>query len=276
MDLNPRRLLAERGLAARKRWGQNFLLDAGAAARIAQAAVAGESALPVLEIGPGTGTLTRALLDAGADLTAVEIDRGLVDLLRERPDLAGARIVEGDILAYDLAGYAARSGRWAACGNLPYYITTPILFALLECEPQPERIVVMVQREVADRLTAQPGAPAYGSLSVVVAYRARVSRLLTLKPAAFFPRPQVDSAVVVLERHGEPPVHPKDPERMLRLVRAAFAYRRKTLANALELANPAVPRARTAAALAAIGKPLEARGESLSLNDFSRLSDELA
>lgn len=273
--MHPRRLLDEHGLAARKRYGQNFLLDTTAAQRIAQATVAGEHGLPVLEIGPGTGTLTSALLAAGAALTAVEIDRGLVGILREREDLSAAEIVESDILTYDLQAFAGRAPRWAACGNLPYYITTPILFALLECDPQPGRIVAMVQREVADRLTAGPGSDAYGALSVVVAYRARTSRLLTLRPAAFYPRPQVDSTVVVLERHAEPPVHPRDPGAMLRLVRAAFAYRRKTLANALELGDPSIPRARTAAALAAIGKPPEARGESLSLDDFSRLADNL-
>lgn len=274
--MNPRRLLARHGLAARKRLGQNFLLDASAAARIAEATVAGEHGLPVLEIGPGTGTLTSALLEAGAAVTAVEIDRGLVGLLREREDLGGAEIVEGDILEFDLAAYGMRAGRWAACGNLPYYITTPILFKLLECEPQPERIVVMVQREVADRLTARPGTPEYGGLSVMVAYRARASRLLTLGPSAFHPRPNVDSTVVVLERHAEPPVKPRDPASMLALARAAFAYRRKTLANALELAQPSIPRRRTMDALAMIGKPPETRGESLSLDDFSRLSDALA
>ncbi|MDE2573548.1 MAG: ribosomal RNA small subunit methyltransferase A [bacterium] len=273
--MNLRRLLAERGLAARKRLGQNFLLDTAAAARIAEAALQGERGLPVLEVGPGTGTLTRALLAAGADLTAVEVDRGLLELLRDSKDLAAARIIAGDILEFDLAAYGTRAGRWAACGNLPYYITTPILFALLECEPQPERIVVMVQREVADRLTARPGTPAYGALSVVVAYRSRASRLLTLRPEAFHPRPQVDSTVVVLERHARPPVEPHDAAAMLRLVRASFAYRRKTLVNALELAEPAIPRQRTAAALTAIGKSPETRGESLSLDDFSRLSDAL-
>ena len=273
--MHPRRLLDEHGLAARKRYGQNFLLDTTAAQRIAQATVAGEHGLPVLEIGPGTGTLTAALLESGGRLTAVEIDRGLVSILREREDLSTAEIVESDILTYDLRAFAERAQRWAACGNLPYYITTPILFALLECEPQPVRIVAMIQREVAERLTAGPGSAAYGALSVVVAYRARASRLLTLRPAAFYPRPQVDSTVVVLERHAEPPVHPRDPQAMLLLIRAAFAYRRKTLANALELRDPSIPRARTTAALAAIGKPPDARGESLSLDDFSRLADNL-
>ncbi|TAM75854.1 ribosomal RNA small subunit methyltransferase A [bacterium] len=273
--MHPRRLLDQHGLAARKRFGQNFLLETAAAQRIAEATVAGERGLPVLEIGPGTGMLTAALLEAEATVTAVEIDRGLVSILREREDLSAAEIVESDILTYDLRAFAGRAQHWAACGNLPYYITTPILFALLECEPQPARIVAMIQREVADRLTAGPGSAAYGALSVVVAYRARASRLMTLRPTAFYPRPQVDSTVVVLERYTEPPVCPRDPGAMLRLIRAAFAYRRKTLANALELGDPSTPRARTAAALAAIGKPPEARGESLSLDDFSRLADNL-
>ncbi|TAM61020.1 ribosomal RNA small subunit methyltransferase A [bacterium] len=272
--MHPRQLLQARGLAARKRFGQNFLLDNTAADRIAQAAVAGESELRVLEIGPGTGVLTAALLRAGARLTAVEIDRGLAAILREREDLAAATIVESDILTYDLHNFAA-AGRWAACGNLPYYITTPVLFALLECEPQPVRIVVMVQREVAERLSAGPGSAAYGALSLLVAYRARATRLLTLRPAAFYPRPQVDSTVVVLERHEHPPVQPRDPGAMLGLIRAAFAYRRKTLVNALELGASPVPRERTAAALEAIGKPIGVRGETLSLDDFSRLADQL-
>lgn len=247
-------------------------MDRTATANIARLAVS-HSGDRILEIGAGTGALSEALLTAGATLTAIEFDRGLAALLRERPELAPAEIVEADALTFDYASYAAR-GPWSAAGNLPYYITTPLLFALIEATPAPARIVVMVQSDVADRFVAQPGSPQYGSLSIALQYAMRIERKFLLRPSQFYPKPGVDSRVVLLERHEQPPVASSNPTFMLKVVRAAFAYRRKTLANSLTLAM-AMPRERVADALRAIGLDAEIRGEKLNLAQFAALAEQL-
>jgi len=248
-------------------------MDGGAAKRIA-VLCARPPVSRVLEIGPGTGALTSALLEAGADVTAVEIDCDLVEILRERPQLAAATIVEADALGFDYAAYAAH-GPWCAAGNLPYNIATPLLTMWLELGTPPARIVVMVQREVADRLTAAPASKAYGSLTVFCRYFAAVKRAFVLGPGVFYPRPNVDSAVVVFEPYANPPVRVRDRDFFLQVVRSAFAYRRKTLANSLLLALD-LDRARTQSALAALDIDSEIRAEQLDLGAFGRLADALA
>jgi 16S rRNA (adenine1518-N6/adenine1519-N6)-dimethyltransferase len=247
-------------------------MDAGAAARIA--AACDPATLPdVLEVGAGTGALTRALLDAGAVVRALEIDPELVAVLRGRDDLAAAEIVETDALSFDYAGtYAGR--QWCATGNLPYNVATPLLLQWIALPEPPQRIVVMVQRDVAERFAARPGTPAYGSLTLAVRFAMSVRRAFVLGPESFWPRPKVDSAVVVMERRAEPPVAVRDAAFMLQVVRAAFAYRRKTLANSLALALD-VDRSRVQAALERIGIDTEIRGEQLDLDAFASLSDEL-
>ncbi len=246
-------------------------MDGGAAKRIAAACVA-PPAHRVVEIGAGTGALTYALLAAGADVTAIEIDAELASVLRERDDLAAATIVEGDALAYDYD--AAGETPWCAAGNLPYNVATALVSQWLALRHPPARIVVMVQRDVADRLTAAPGTPPYGSLTVAVSYEMAVRRAFVLGPGAFYPRPGVDSAVVVMERHQKPPVDVRDRDFLLKVVRGAFAYRRKTLANSLSLAL-GIDRSRTQAALAAANVDTEIRAEQLDLAAFGALSDRL-
>jgi len=274
---HPRALLAQRGLRPKKRFGQNFLMEARAAQRIARLAASrdGGDAVPrVLEIGAGTGALTLALLAEGADVTAIEIDPDLVAILRSRADLEAATIVEADALAFDYHAYA-RGGAWSVAGNLPYNVATPIVTSLVEMEDGPSSLTVMVQKDVADRFAAAPGTPAYGSLSVAVQYAMRVERAFTLAPGAFYPPPKVHSTVVRLVRRETPAVRPRDLALFRKVVRAAFAYRRKTLANGLALALGA-QRASVASAIAACGFAPEERGERLSLDDFARLADELA
>ncbi len=273
MSDHPRSLLAQWGLRPKKRFGQNFLMDATAARRIARLSLdAGPNR--IVEIGAGTGALTLALLEEGADVTAIEIDADLVSGLRSRPELQRAAIVEADALAFDFAQYA-KGGAWSAAGNLPYNVATPILLSLVEMEAGPISIVAMVQKDVADRLAAAPGTPAYGSLSVAVQYATRVERAFTLGPRAFFPPPKVHSTVVRLLRRDEPAVKPRDLALFRKVVRAAFAYRRKTLANSLAFAL-GLDRSSIARAVQACGFAPEERGERLSLDDFSRLADELA
>ena len=248
-------------------------MDGAVSTRIAKlAAPRGDER--VLEIGAGTGALTLALERLGADVTAFDVDPEMVAILRSRDDLTRVTIQQGDALDYDYEAFGAR-GPWIAAGNLPYNIATPLMLKLLGLAHPPERVIAMIQRDVADRLTAKAGTAAYGSLSVAVNYRARVERALVVSPSQFYPRPGVVSAVVVLHRHETPPVATRDPKYFEEVVRAAFAYRRKTLANSLLLAL-AIPRERTVAALASLAIDPEIRGENLDLATFAALADELA
>jgi 16S rRNA (adenine1518-N6/adenine1519-N6)-dimethyltransferase len=247
-------------------------MDGGAAKRIAQACV-WEPGSCVIEIGAGTGTLTRALLECAASVIALEVDGELFALLRERADLAAAAILHADALDFDYAA-AADGRRWCAAGNLPYNIATPLIIGWFGGANPPARIVAMVQKDVAERLGARPSTPHFGSLSLLAQYWTTVRRKFVLGPNAFYPRPKVDSAVVVMERREQPAVAVRDPTFFLQVVRGAFAYRRKTLANSLSLAL-GIERARTQAALAALDVDTEIRAEQLELGTFGALSDSL-
>jgi 16S rRNA (adenine1518-N6/adenine1519-N6)-dimethyltransferase len=273
--MNARALLSQWGAHPRKKFGQNFLMDAAAARRIALLACENSSAgTRTIEIGAGTGALTVALLEAGANVTAIEIDPLLVEILRHREDLSAATIVQADALEYDYAAFA-RGGPWRVAGNLPYNVATPLIVHLVEMEAGPESIVAMIQRDVAARISAKPSTPAYGSLSIAVQYAMLVERAFTLGPRAFYPAPKVDSTVVRLTRRTQPAVHPRDLDLFRKVVRGAFAYRRKTLANSLTLAL-GLHRDAVAGAIAASGLPAESRGEQLDLQAFCRLADALA
>ncbi|MHB8147492.1 MAG: 16S rRNA (adenine(1518)-N(6)/adenine(1519)-N(6))-dimethyltransferase RsmA [Vulcanimicrobiaceae bacterium] len=272
---HPKALLAVWGLRPKKRYGQNFLIDRGSANRIARLALEGAGAsMRAIEIGAGTGQLTLALLEEGADVTALEIDPDLIALLRQRDDLTKARIVQADALAFDYAAYAGGSP-WRVTGNLPYNIATPLMLGLIEMEHGPSSLTVMIQKDVAARLAAKPGTAAYGSLSIAVQYAMVVERAFTLGPRSFYPAPKIDSTVIRLLRREVPAVHPNDLGMFRKVVRAAFAYRRKTLANSLMLAL-GIERATVARAIAASELSPECRGEQLDLSDFSRLADAMA
>ena len=271
--MNPRALLSARGLRPKKSLGQNFLMDSGTSARIARLTVDAPGDR-VLEVGAGTGSLTAALLAAGAGLTAFDLDDALVDILRSREDLRAARIEHGDALAFDYEEYAG-AAPWRVAGNLPYNIATPLLIRLAQMERPPERIVAMIQKDVADRLLAKPGTAAYGSLTVALAVTMRTERAFNVAPGQFFPRPKVVSSVVVLHRLDTPLVDVRDRPRFEQVVRGAFAYRRKTLANSLSLALE-LPRERIAEALLALDLDADIRGEALDLRTFAALTEKLA
>ena len=249
-------------------------MDMGAAVRIARLCVGPEPHARVVEIGAGTGTLTHALLAEGADVTAIEIDRELVDLLRSREDVRGAHVIEADALEFDYGSYA-HAGPWRVAGNLPYNVATPLVLRFCEMRDGPQSLTVMIQKDVADRLAAKPGKAAYGSLTVAVGYAMHVQREFTLGPASFYPQPKVRSTVVRMERREHPPVHPRDLALFWKVVRGAFAYRRKTLANSLIL-SLGFDRAHVERAVAASHLSPEQRGERLDLDDFARLADALA
>lgn len=271
---HPKQLLERFGYRPKKKLGQNFLMDAGAAARIARLATEGISpSARILEIGPGTGQLTKALLDIHPDVTAIDIDPDMVRILRSQPEVERAQIVQADALSFDYDAFA-HGGPWRMTGNLPYNIATPLIMRFIEMANGPQILVVMVQKEVADRIAAKPGTRAYGSLSVAIQYAMRVERAFTLSPGAFYPRPKIDSTVIRLTRLEPRSVEVSDERWFLQVVRAAFAYRRKTLANSLSLAL-GTPRAQVAGALQQLGIDTEIRGEQLSLADFAGLAGRI-
>jgi 16S rRNA (adenine1518-N6/adenine1519-N6)-dimethyltransferase len=215
------------------------------------------------------------LIDAGAHgLTAIEIDADLVALLRDREDLGSATIERADALAFDYATFAG-GHPWRVVGNLPYNVATPIILNLAEDRSGPDAAILMTQRDVADRILAKPATPAYGSLSIAVQYSMHAERAFNLKPRSFYPAPKVESTVIRLARRERPAVVPTDVQLFRKVVRAAFAYRRKTLANSLALAL-GFDRALVARALRASGLEPEIRGEQLDLEAFARLADNLA
>lgn len=211
--------------------GQNFVVEPNTVRRIAELAGVGLGDR-VVEVGPGLGALTLALLETGAEVTAVEIDEVLVDVLEEvAGDHGSLRIVHADAMGVDWESLLG-AGPWTLVSNLPYNVSVPLVCDLLDDVPAIVRLVVMVQLEVADRLVASPGDDAYGLPSVKVAYHAEARKVGRVPPSVFLPRPRVDSALVDVVRRPEPLVA-ADPEVLFSLVRAGFAHRRKMLRGAL-------------------------------------------
>jgi len=253
------------GHRPRRRFGQNFLADAHYVERIV-AAVDPREGDNVVEIGPGLGALTNSLVERAGRITAVEIDRDLAARLRERYPDGRLTLVEDDALAFD---FAALGARLRVVGNLPYNISSPLLFHLAAFDAQLRDIHVMLQREVVARMTAQPATPDYGRLTVMLQVRFAVTRLFTVPPGAFRPAPQVESAVARLVPLGDARPRIADEALFARVVAAAFGQRRKTLRNAL--ASIAGEDALRAASI-----DPGARGETLSVADFVRLANGIA
>ncbi len=259
-----RRLLDQHGLAPSRARGQNFVVDPNTVRRIARLAEVGP-ADRVVEIGAGLGSLTLALAETGAAVTAIEIDRGLLPALRSVVEPAGVRVVEGDALALDWAGLLG-DGPWVLVANLPYNVATPLVADLLDGVPAISRMLVMVQREVGERLAAGPGDEAYGAVSVKVAYWATAKVVGRVPPTVFHPVPKVTSALVRIDRRSTPAVGADvDPEWLFTLVRAGFGQRRKMLRRSL--ASLVAPEAFEAADV----RP-EARAEELAVGDWGRLA----
>jgi len=265
-----RATLRAAGLRARHGLSQNFLADPD----VLEAILAEADPAPgrrILEIGPGLGLLTGGLLDAGASVTAVELDRGLATFLRDRFEEALAagrlRLIEGDALDQDLVGLV--ESPYDVVANLPYHITSPILHALLGRAPRPERAVLMVQREVAERIAAPPGKMSY--LSVFVQYHARVRVAFHVPAAAFEPEPAVESAVIVAGPFDlDDRLDPAAEDALWRLVQAAFRERRKMLHNVLTRQLPVAPD-RVIAALATAGIEPDRRPQTLAVGEWLAL-----
>ena len=266
-----RATLRAAGLRARHALSQNFLADP----EVLDAILAEADPAPgrrVLEIGPGLGFLTGALIDAGANVTAVELDPGLAAFLRGRfGDVPTLRLVEGDALDQDLVRLVAAP--YDVVANLPYHITSPILHALLGEPPRPDRLVLMVQREVAERIAAPPGKMSY--LSVFVQYHARVRIAFRVPAAAFEPAPAVESAVIVVEPYdADDRLDPATEDELWRLVQAAFRERRKMIHNVLARQLPIEP-ARVTAALATAGIDPDRRPQTLAVGEWLALQAAL-
>ena len=265
------RYLRRHRLAARKSLSQNHLADALVLERIVEAAavVPGER---VVEVGPGLGILTAQLLAAGADVTAVELDPRLAAHLRSRfEDEPRLTLVEGDFLDTDIE--RVTTPPWALVANVPYHITSPILHHVLGSEPRPVRFVMMVQKEVAERIASPPGGMSY--VSVFVQYHAAVEVAFGVPAAAFEPAPEVDSAILVGVTR-ERRLDADDEDELWRLVQAAFRERRKMIHNVLVRQLPGLDRARVDAALAATGIAPDRRPQTLSVTEWLALRAALA
>lgn len=262
-----------------KKFGQNFLIDPRVLEKIITAAEITEDDC-VLEIGPGIGTMTQHLACAAKKVIAVEIDRALIPILQDTlKDYDNVRIINEDVMKVDLARLAEEENGGKplkVVANLPYYITTPIIMGLFENHVPLKSITVMVQKEVADRMQVGPGTKDYGALSLAVQYYAKPYIVANVPPNCFMPRPKVGSAVIRLDRYEESPVKVKDEKLMFRIIRASFNQRRKTLANGLKnSAELDFTKEEIEAAIAGIGKEPGVRGETLTLEEFAGLADEL-
>jgi 16S rRNA (adenine1518-N6/adenine1519-N6)-dimethyltransferase len=268
VTLSPRQisdLLTTHGLRPNRALGQNFVTDANTVRRVVRLAQVGPGDR-VLEVGPGLGSLTMALVETGAAVTAVEIDRRLLPVL-EAVLGPGVRLVHADVMTMDWAGVLGPGPGWVMVANLPYNIATPLVANVLDGVPAIERMVIMVQREVGERLVALPGNPQYGAVSVKVAYWADASMVGHVPSTVFLPRPKVDSALVSIRRRPAPAVDPAtvDADTLFRLVKAGFGKRRKMLRRAL--AGMVPPHAFEAAAV----RP-DSRAENLDLHAWGRLA----
>ena len=256
-----------------KKLGQNFLIKRGIVDEIVHAAelMPGE---PVLEVGPGIGTLTQGLAQSGADVTAIELDRRLLDVLDTTlASYDNVRIVHGDVLKLDVPTIMNHKP-FKVVANLPYYITTPIIMSLLESKLPIERLVVMVQKEVALRMVAKPGTKDYGALSVAVQYYTEPDIVLDVPPKSFLPAPAVTSSVIRCVLRDKPPVDVIDEKLFFRVVKAGFAQRRKTFSNTMKTTGLSKDRIEELLAKANIDG--QRRGETFTLQEFADVANAWA
>jgi len=271
--LDPRELLRRHGLRPKHSWGQNFLSDPWVLEQIAEASHAGPGT-PVVELGPGLGHLTRALLATGAKVTAVERDRDMVRVLQSL-ELPGLNLVEGNAADVQFAAVAG-APQVTVVGNLPYHLSSPILFQVLDQRASVPRAVFTLQKEVVTRITADPGGRDYGILSVLLGLYFYAELLQELPAHLFHPPPKVDSAVLRLDRLPSPRAPVTDDAHFRKVVKAGFAQRRKTLLNSLKSDPSLGDTARLQAALATAGVDGQRRAETLSVPEFAALERALA
>lgn len=273
--MDVRRLLKEFDIQPRKSLGQNFLADQRALERIVEAAELGPGDI-VLEIGPGLGILTRCLAAGAGRVVAIELDQRLVEVLKQTlADLPNVEIIHGDILELNPADLLERqmaSFQYKVVSNLPYYITSAVLRHLLTAKVRPKLMIVTVQLEVARRITAEPGDMSLLAVSVQFYGRPRI--VARIKASAFYPSPQVDSAVIRIDLDARPLVEVDDADSFFKVVRAGFAQRRKQLRNALA-AELALPASEVAQALSRAGVDPKRRAQTLGIEEWAKVCDEM-
>lgn len=264
-------ILKRFGLHANKKLGQNFLIDEEVVNDIVSAAQV-TAADAVLEIGPGIGTLTQGLLETGAKVYAVELDKRLPSVLAHTLEgYTNLQVINADILKTNIRALMG-DRPFKVAANLPYYITTPIIMYLLESHLPITRLVTMVQKEVADRMTANPGNKIYGALSVAVQYYTRPQICFMVQPHSFMPKPEVQSAVIACDVYTKAPIDVIDEKMFFYVVKAAFGQRRKTLTNAL--CSMGKEKKMIGEILLSAGIDGKRRGETLSLQEFAAIADE--
>ena len=270
-------ILTAHGFTFKKTLGQNFITDPHICPRMAEASGA-EDGVGMLEIGPGIGVLTKELAKRASRVVAVELDDRLLPILDETlADYENAKVIHDDAMKVDLDRLVAEEFaglRVSVCANLPYYITSPVVMRLLESKIPFEQITVMVQKEAADRLCARPGTRDCGAVSLAIAYYAEAKKCFGVPRGCFHPAPNVDSAVISLKLHKNPPVSVKNEKNLFKTVRAAFSQRRKTLSNSLA-SSLGLPKEQIISAIEQAGLAPTVRAENLSLEEFARLSDAL-
>jgi 16S rRNA (adenine1518-N6/adenine1519-N6)-dimethyltransferase len=275
-----RDIIRRHGFTFKKSLGQNFLIDGDVLDMIIDAAGL-DASRGALEIGPGIGALTERLAQAAGTVVALEIDRRLLPILEDvLSPYENVSVVHADVLKTDLAllwqEHFASNEAVSVVANLPYYVTTPIVMKLLEERLPVEHIVVMVQKEVAERMAASPGGKEYGSLSIAVQYYCVPELICKVPSGSFMPAPNVDSAVIRLTKRAQPAVLVPDEDRYFRVVQTAFAQRRKTIANNLSALSGKERKGELSALLETCGIKPERRAETLSLEEFARVDAALA
>ena len=273
-----KQIMAMFSLNFRKEFGQNFLTNPMVVEDIADNCCDEEHST-ILEIGPGIGSLTRELAERYENVVALEIDKGLIPVLKYTlGEYRNVTVINEDVMKADLSGILApyfEKGPVSVCANLPYYITTPILMKLLESGLPFENITIMIQSEVADRLCAPPGGKDCGAITAVLNYYGCPEKLFKVRADNFIPAPKVDSAVVRIRLYADKPVRPLDEATFFRTVRASFEQRRKTLPNSLSSVFGELTKDEISQVISECGHPLTIRGEKLSVEEFAYLSDRL-
>jgi 16S rRNA (adenine1518-N6/adenine1519-N6)-dimethyltransferase len=272
-------VMARFGISTKKKYGQNFLINRNVPLRIAEEGCPSNED-GVLEIGPGMGTLTRALCAEAKKVVCLEIDESLIPVLEYTlSDFDNVTVILQDVLKTDLKAlcteHFSQCKRVRVCANLPYYITTPVLMYLLESGVEFASVTVMVQKEVADRITAKAGSAEYGAITAAVAYYGKAEKLFTVSPGSFLPAPKVESAVMRITTHTENPYGDCNRKLLFDMMKAAFEQRRKTLSNTLRGILSPEEREALGEILVNMGFPKDVRGEKLDVSEYAVIAREI-
>lgn len=266
------------GFKFSKKLGQNFLIDGNIISNICDNSEVSEND-EIIEIGPGIGVLSYELCKRAKKVVAIELDKTLIPVLNENlEEFDNFKLIQGDVLKIDLESLIAEEFEGKSIkivANLPYYITTPIIMKLLEEKLAIDKIVVMVQKEVADRFASKPGSKSYGAITIAVNYYADVRTVVNVPSTVFMPRPNVDSAVIMLDILKKPRVEVADEQLMFKLIKSSFGQRRKTILNALSSMDMGLEKEEIKEVLESSGFDPRIRGEKLSIEDYAKLSDAM-